>query len=1274
MPEIRLNILGGFELLRKDGKPVSVPARKARALLAYLALQSGGVATRDQLALLLWPEADHTQGRHSLRQLLSDLRRALPVNPAVLRVDSERIALVGESVSVDAVAFEGYLEQGDRDDLIHASVLYRGDLLEGLDARSPEFDDWVGFERSRLRDRALGLLERVLSDQLAQGKDASAVQTSLRILALDALREPVYRSLMKAYARSGQYASALKVYRGCRRVLQQELGVGPDAETVALYREILLRRDRPAAAPTVPEVSVPDPPSADPERLRPAAILVAELVGFDDWSQTVDPETQDDVLTECHRLAEPVVARFGGRVLSSAQHCLMAGFGLDGASGNEVERAAQVALSLAKTAAGWSFMAGSGMDIRLGLDTGRVRHRGDRAGPALAGAVIGAAQRLAEAAEPGAVLLSEAARQAGRGSIRVSPAAAGASPSAWRLDGLQSADTPDTAFIGRTSQCLQFSAMVAATQETGQGHVLLLRGEPGIGKTRLSGELSRLAESEGFRVDRASVLDFGQRTDQCLEDLAAAFLGLEPWAGESDRREALAGALASRWLEPDREPFINDLLHLAQPERWRALHQSMGADVLLEGRSQSLAALARRACETQPRLVIVDDLHWASADVLQAMATLGNAVVDAALLLVLTSRLEGQCLDPAWRGALAAAPLSTLDLGPLREQEALEVARELSNGDAEFLRRCVDRAGGNPLFLEQLLAARTVDDSLPESVVGIVATRIDALTSRDRHAVSAASVLGQRFTLDSLRAVMNDPDYAPLELLSAGLVRLDAGDYRFAHALVTDGVYQTLLRADKQTLHRRAAAWFAQREPVLAAEHLERVADSGAAAAFLVAARALADEMRPGRATEMALRGVALSEDPEVLYPLWSAAGEQQVLMGKTEDALRSFEAAARVACGDKETASARLGAAVALSVLDQHEAALEVLAEAERLLGPQGDTDLLARLHHHRGNVLFPLGRIEDCLASHETAHGLAAQVGSVDLMARALSGLGDAYYQRGQMLTAYDYFHRCVKLCETHGLFQIAGANQAMRGIAAVYAMRMTEGIADLNSAVERARARHDLRGEMLALDSLATVLFHVGDHQGQMRSAQASLVLVERLGARRFEAENVMYLSLATANLGDLAAARDLIERALELASRSGLEFMGPPILATQGLLAENEAACLLALSTGEALLPKAAIGHNHLHFRQLAMEACMAWNRWDEVIRHGDCLEDYCRPEPLPWSAFFVARARLLAATAGGERGAAHAAALRTVLETARKAGLILYIPALEDALGTVEGDG
>ncbi len=106
---------------------------------------------------------------------------------------------------------------------------------------------------------------------------------------------------------------------------------------------------------------------------------------------------------------------------------------------------------------------------------------------------------------------------------------------------------------------------------------------------------------------------------------------------------------------------------------------------------------------------------------------------------------------------------------------------------------------------------------------------------------STASVLGQRFTLDSLRAVMNDPDYAPLALLSAGLVGSLAGVYRFAHALVTDGVYQTLLRADKQTLHRRAAAWFAQGKPVLAAEHLERAADSGAAAAFLVAARALAD-------------------------------------------------------------------------------------------------------------------------------------------------------------------------------------------------------------------------------------------------------------------------------------------------------------------------------------------------------------------------------------------------------------------------------------------------
>ncbi len=222
MAAVRLDLFGGFTLSSPDGTPIPLSARKARAVLAYLALADGRPQPRDKLAALLWPDSHAEQARTSLRQALSAVRRAVEGYPVVL-ADADRVALCG--VAVDVVAFEDHLRAATPEALEAAVALYRGDLLEGFDAAAPTFDHWLAVERERLRGLALQALARLMDRHEQAGELDRAIACATRLLTLDALQESVHRALMRLYDRQGRQALALKQDRLCRIALQRELGV-----------------------------------------------------------------------------------------------------------------------------------------------------------------------------------------------------------------------------------------------------------------------------------------------------------------------------------------------------------------------------------------------------------------------------------------------------------------------------------------------------------------------------------------------------------------------------------------------------------------------------------------------------------------------------------------------------------------------------------------------------------------------------------------------------------------------------------------------------------------------------------------------------------------------------------------------------------------------------------------------------------------------------------------------------------------------------------------
>lgn len=288
-PGLRLKLLGGFESRLATGAVVTLPTRKAQALLAYLAARPGQAHSRDKLAALLWPDRGDAQARDSLRHTLVELRKVLPAEPPGLGGEAGAVALDPAAVEVDVVRFECLVKAGH---LAEAADLYDGDFLDGFVLREARFEEWLVTERERLREQALDALQRLLGQQCDAKSIEPAIRTALRLLALDATQETAHRALMQLYAQQGRRAAALRQYQTCVTVLQRELGTEPEAVTRHVYREIV--QQRVAAADGRPA----SPTAKSPERPRPAirpasAMVESPFIGRDDELQQLRNRLDD---------------------------------------------------------------------------------------------------------------------------------------------------------------------------------------------------------------------------------------------------------------------------------------------------------------------------------------------------------------------------------------------------------------------------------------------------------------------------------------------------------------------------------------------------------------------------------------------------------------------------------------------------------------------------------------------------------------------------------------------------------------------------------------------------------------------------------------------------------------------------------------------------------------------------------------------------------------------------------------------------------------------
>lgn len=239
MPRLHLYVLGSLKV-ELDDSLVEIPRRKVLALLIYLVVR-GEPQSRDSLATLFWPEYDQKRARANLREVLWRLRQTL--GDGWLMTEGEMVGLSPDAeLRLDLAEFNARIATSNPHTLEEAVALYRGDFLAGFSLTdSPAFDDWQFFQAESTRQSMSSALDRLVTEYTVSGALDQAIGHARHCLALDNLHEPAHRTLMRLYARSGRQAAALRQAEECARLLAEELGVDPEAETLALTAAIRAR-------------------------------------------------------------------------------------------------------------------------------------------------------------------------------------------------------------------------------------------------------------------------------------------------------------------------------------------------------------------------------------------------------------------------------------------------------------------------------------------------------------------------------------------------------------------------------------------------------------------------------------------------------------------------------------------------------------------------------------------------------------------------------------------------------------------------------------------------------------------------------------------------------------------------------------------------------------------------------------------------------------------------------------------------------------------------
>ena len=1026
-----------------------------------------------------------------------------------------------------------------------------------------------------------------------------------------------------------------------------------------------------AAAPTAK--------ASEPGERRQLTVLFCDMVGFTQLANRVDPEVLRNIVRVYEDACAVGITRYEGYVFQRLGDGIVAFFGYPLAHEQEAERAIHAGLSIIESLSKLAVPEVGHIQVRIGIATGVVVVvSGAQTGAV--GETMNLASRLQGIAAVGAIVVSERVRRLAGGAFDYEDLGEQtlkgiARPvRAYRIAALSQAASRFeaatqeglTPLVGRELEIAMLLERWSQAQD-GEGQVVLLSGEPGIGKSRILSALRERLERQGALALRFQCSPYYVNSAfwPSIDNLERAlkFGRDESPKSKLEKLEALVVAHYGRPKVDVR--FIASMLSIPCEEHYGAI--SMTPQKHKDETLRTLVDLTEAAARKQPSVMLYEDLHWVDPTTLEVLDLLIDRARTIPLLIVLTHRPEFQSL---WS---KQAHVSALNLSKLTRAQSSAMMSEVAKNKAlpgNLLEQILTKTDGVPLYVEEMTKSILESGELQDAgdhyeyvgsahSITIPATLRDSLIARLDRFMSVKEIaqigaaIGREFSYDLIAAVAphqkTDLDSALDQLAESGLAfrrgMLPESTYTFKHALVRDAAYDSLLKSKRRELHMQIAEairgrFSAQAEaaPELLAHHYtEGQSFESAAHYWRVAAERAAARFATPEAIAHARQGLAIvAKLPE--------SGT------RTDLAL-----------------ALRICLISSLRIADSLGEALEQLDQAESLAAQHERNVDLARIHHLRGNIYFPLGKMDQCLAEHQKSLEFARKADSTEDEARTEGGLCDAYYMRGQLRSAHEHVERCIELCRLHGFDAIETAYLPMRATTHQYALRFKEALEDCRSVLDVADRASQPRAKIIALNTKIFISLDQHDFAQAEEDSRIAAELTERIGARRFVPLCNHGIALARLHRGDRQGALDLLETSLLVARETGMNFWGPIVCGVIAMATNDPKRRHDALLQGQDLLDRGCVSHNYFWFYRDAIEVSLAMKDWDQADLYATALEEYFRVEPMSWPSFVVTRGRALAEFWRGRGGEATLSQIKHLRDEAAHLNMRSELTRLEVAL-------
>jgi len=973
--------------------------------------------------------------------------------------------------------------------------------------------------------------------------------------------------------------------------------------------------------------------SPDLEERKVVSMLFADLTASTEMASRLDPEDLRDVLSPFFDAMAQEIDRYGGTVEKYIGDAVVAAFGAPVAHEDDPERAIRCALAMQRRLAELndelSERAGGDLAMRIGVNTGEVLAHAIEEG-IVTGEAVNIAARFQALAEPGRIVVGERTYRDTRQAFafgdlgEVSVKGIDRPLRVFDVQGVISRaheQSPglDAPFVGRVAEMELLRLLFARTVSEGRPNLVTVVGPPGIGKSRLSHEAARTLGGEGARVIRGRCLPYGDGlTYWPLAEILKADAGIL----ESDSAETMLAKARER-LDPrfPGEEGIGVTSMLLS-----SIGVELPTDPLAGAEREAAPGLIARAwrryveslAADAPLVVLIEDLHWADTILLELIESVVSRAGGPALVLCM-ARPDLFERRPGWGGGPSEA--TTISLSALSAGDGTELIEHMLGGQApaEVVGPILQRSEGNPFFVGELIRmmiedatiarregrwalARDLPSALPDTVQGVIASRIDLLTPEEKRAIQDASVIGRIFWPGGVSRLGSPEAERAIEgLIAKGLVWerevstiADERELMFNHILTRDVAYGSIPRARRSQAHAIVGAWIEQGTAGRAEEYAEILAhhfflagDPARTARYALLAgqrllRVFAAEDAItwlDRATEA--RGSAPSVVVEAA--LWLGVAKEQ--LGRYEEAKADYERARSQALGANDAElEARALAAIAhvLWLLDRFDEGKALLPEALERARAVGLADVEAGLLYTAGTMRFGRGEYREALPMHERALAVALGSGDVERQALAHHGLSETYFFLGPHAEGLAHGLQADRLFRDLGQRPMVAHNGYIVGALLASLGRPDEGLvaaeASLGTAIEMGSGRE----AAFACFIRSWINLSIGRLDAAMANGEDGLARCRELGLGRGEMIGLLSVNEMNSELQDLDRMGSLARASLEISDRIGGTFMRPQQLAYAGWAAlpsgdgDGEAMLSAARTMSTGLLDRAWAG--------------------------------------------------------------------------------------------------